>query len=134
MSIKQDVKSIVSNTVTAPLSLGATTLKLAADGTGLIDSGARATPAVLKALLTLPFATAKGYIKEAEGVSDEVAELRAYHYIKQDLSTTIEEVGVGSGKLLAELLKEDDLDAALVSKESLVKLSRSELADMVLAK
>jgi hypothetical protein len=114
MSIKQDVKSIVSNSVTAPVALSATALKLAADGTGLIDSGARATPAVLKAILSLPFATAKGYIMEAEGVTDEVAELRAYHYIKQDLATTIEEVGVGSGKLLAELLKEDDLEVAVV--------------------
>jgi hypothetical protein len=123
MSIKSDVKSIVSNTVTAPLSLGATTLKLAADGTGLIDSGARATPAVLKALLSLPFATAKGYIMEAEGVTEQVAEARAYHYIKQDLATTIEEVGVGSGKLLADLLKEDDLEVAVVDTVKAAKKS-----------
>ncbi len=50
---------------------------------------------------------------ESEGVDEAEAEARAYRFIKQSLSTTIEEVGVGSGKLLADLLKEDDLDAAV---------------------
>ena len=117
MSIKQDVKSIVSNTIATPVSLGATALKLAADGTNVVNKSAAATPAVIQALLATPFAAAKGYIMEAEGVSSEIAEERAYKYVKQDVSRTIQEAGEGSGKLLAALLKDDDLDVGNASKD-----------------
>lgn len=90
---------------------------MVADGTELLNAGVVDTPKVMGALLATPFAAAKGYIMEAEGVSSDVAEERAYRYIKQELSRTIEEVGVGSGKLIADLLKEDDLDAGVARKE-----------------
>ena len=86
---------------------------LVADGTGVVNKSVSSTPAVLNALLTAPFAAAKGYIMESEGVSAEEAELRAYRFIRQNLSVTIEQAGVGSGKVLAAILAEEDLDAAI---------------------
>ena len=88
--------------------------QLIADGTDVLNTSVSSTPAVLKALLTAPFAAAKGYIMESEQVSELEAEARAYKFIRQELSRTIEEVGVGSGKLLAELIAEDDQDDAKV--------------------
>ena len=106
-------KNII-NAATSTISVGA---QMVADGTELLNASVVDTPKVMGALLATPFAAAKGYIMESEGVSEEIAEARAYHYLNQQLSTTIEEVGVGSGKLLADLLKEDDIDAAIVSKK-----------------
>ena len=110
MTVKEDVKTIVSQSVSLPLSATATCISMAAAGLGVAEQGVRHTPSVVKALLSVPFAAAKGYIMEADGVTAEVAEARAYKYLKQDLSVTIEQVGVGSGKLLADLLKDDDAD------------------------
>lgn len=107
MSVKQDVRNIVSKSVSVPLSAGATTLEVTADALGYVESGVKSTPAVVKSLLQLPFAAAKGYIMESEGVSSKEAEERAYRYARQELSRTIEEAGEASGKLLAELMKED---------------------------
>jgi hypothetical protein len=117
MSIKQDVKTIATKSVSVPMSAGATTLTMTADGLGYIESGIKSTPAVVKALLTMPFAAAKGYIMEAEGVSAEEASLRAYKYVDQELSRTIEEAGEASGKLLAELLKDEPTTDGTASKE-----------------
>jgi len=86
---------------------------MVADGTELLNAGVVETPQVMKALLSAPFAAAKGYIIESEGVSADVAEARAYRFVRQELSRTITEVGEGSGKLLAELLAEDNLDDAV---------------------
>lgn len=116
-TVKQDVKSIISNSVSVPLALGATALKVTADTAEYTNKSIGATPAVIKAILQAPFAAAKGYIMEAEGVESEEAELRAYRYVKQDLSTTIEEAGEGAGKLLAELLKEDLDSVPVVDKK-----------------
>lgn len=77
------------------------------DASELLNSTVKDAPAVVRALLCVPFAAAKGYIMETEGVSAEVAEERAYKYARQNLSRTIEEAGEGTGKLLAELLKDD---------------------------
>jgi len=107
MSIKTDVKTIASTSVSLPLSATATALSVAADSMGVLEKGVKASPAVVKALLSAPFAAAKGYIMESEGVAEDVAEERAYKYLKQDLSATIEQVGVGSGKLLADVLKDE---------------------------
>jgi len=105
-------KNII-NAATSTISVGA---QMVADGTELLNASVVETPQVMKALLATPFAAAKGYIMESEGVSGDVAEIRAYRYIKQELSVTIEEVGVGSGKLLADLLKEEDIDDAIANK------------------
>jgi hypothetical protein len=99
-------KNII-HAATSTINVGA---KMVADGTELLNASIVETPQVCKALLASPFAAAKGYIMESEGVSEEIAEARAYRYIKQELSRTIEEVGVGSGKLLADMLKEDVAD------------------------
>lgn len=96
----------VVNAATSTIDVGA---QMVADGTELLNSSVVETPQVLKALLQAPFAAAKGYIMEAEDVSESEAEERAYKYVNQELSHTITEAGEGAGALLASLLK-DDLD------------------------
>ena len=112
-NLVQATKNVV-NAASTTISVGA---QLVVDGTELLNASVVETPQVAKALLATPFAATKGFIMEAEGVSEEVAEARAYKYLRQELSHTIQEVGVGSGKLLADLLKEDEADASTVSKE-----------------
>ena len=107
MNVKSNVKSIVINTIDTPLSLGSTALQLTADGANLVNKTASATPAVLKAIFKSPIDAVVGYIMEAEGVTKDVAQKRAYKYLEQDVATTIADAGEGAGKLLAELLKEE---------------------------
>lgn len=116
MSVKQDVRTIVGKSVSVPLSAAALTIELGADGIELIESGIKAAPSIGLSLLKLPFAAVKGYLVQ-EGASEHDAEERAYRYVKQDLSRTITELGEGSGKLLSDLLKEDDLEAAVARRE-----------------
>ena len=88
--------------------------ELVAAGTGVINHSVKSTPAILGALLTAPFAAAKGYIMESEGVTADEAELRAYRFVRQNLSVTITEAGVGTGKAIAAILAEEaaaDADA-----------------------
>ena len=99
----------------------ATTTELLADSTELLSHGVQATPAVLKALLTVPFAAAKGYLMEAEGMNAEEAELAAYRYIKQDVALTITEASEGAGKLVADMFseyEEDDNNANTAKEEA----------------
>lgn len=103
INVVQAVKN-VTRAATSTISVGA---QMVADGTELLNDSVVETPQVMKALLSAPFAAAKGYIMESEQVTEEVAEARAYRYVRQELSRTITEVGEGSGKLLAELLAED---------------------------
>ena len=110
-----NVVRATKNIVYAASSLIDVSAQLVADGTELLNSGITEAPQVTKALLASPFAAAKGYIMESEGVSEEQAEERAYRYLKQQLSVTIEEVGVGSGKLLAIMMKDDDEDVGTVN-------------------
>ena len=108
------------NVVHSATSIIAVGEQMIADGSELLNSGITDTPKVMGALLSTPFAAAKGYIMETEGVTAEVAEARAYKYINQELSRTITEVGVGSGKLLADLLKQEEdskPDVSVVNKE-----------------
>lgn len=109
VNLVQAVKN-VTRAATSTISVGA---QMVADGTELLNSGVVETPQVMRALLSAPFAAAKGYIMESEQVTADVAEARAYRFVRQELSRTITEVGEGSGKLLAELLKDDDAEAAL---------------------
>lgn len=112
-NLVQATKNVV-NAASTTISVGA---QLVVDGTELLNASVVETPQVMKALLGTPFHAAKGYIMESEGVSEEIAEIRAYRYVNQELSRTIQEVGVGSGKLLADLLKEDEADVGTVSKK-----------------
>lgn len=95
------------NTVSAAINTISLTTQVVADGTELLNSSINQVKPTTVALLASPCAAVKGYIMESEGVSEEIAEDRAYRYVRQELSRTISEVGVGSGKLLADLLKED---------------------------
>lgn len=105
------------NVFNAAITTVSVTAELLGDGTELLNSTIKQAPKVTGAVLTTPFAATKGYHMEASGMSEEEAEAKAYRYLRQELSVTIEEVGVGSGKLLADLLKEDDIDVVLVNKE-----------------
>ena len=102
-----NVKKTVSNTLSATTGALAATSEIMADGTGAISTTIEATPSVLKALLKSPFAAAKGYLMEAEGLTAKEAEAVAFHYIEQDVATTITEAGEGAGKLVAKLFDED---------------------------
>ena len=88
--------------------------QLVLDSSELLNNSIGSAPAVTKALLQSPFAAAKGYIMESEGVSEQEAEERAYKYLKQELSRTITDAGEGSGKLLADLFKEEQPAADVV--------------------
>ena len=116
-NLVQASKNVI-HAATSTINVGA---QLVADGTELLNSSIVETPQVVKALLATPFAATKGYIMEAEGVTEEVAEARAYKYLKQELSHTIEEVGVGSGRLLADILKDDLEDAGVASTKKVAK-------------
>lgn len=105
----------VVHAATSTINVGA---QMIADGTELLNSSVVETPQVMRALLSSPFAAAKGYIMESEDVSEEIAEARAYKYVNQELSRTITEAGEGAGKLLADLLKEDLDDVPQVAKET----------------
>ncbi len=111
-------KNII-HAATSTINVGA---QMVADGTELLNNSVVETPQVLKALLSSPFAAAKGYIMASEDVSEHDAEERAYRYVRQELSRTITDVGVGSGKLLADLLKEDlSDDGNTLRKEHIVE-------------
>ena len=105
-------KNII-NAATSTISVGC---QVIADSTELLNSGIADTPAVCKALLSSPCAAAKGYIMEAEGVSAEDAEARAYKYVRQELSRTITEASEGTGSLLHTLLKDDDAPVSVDSE------------------
>ena len=108
MSNMKNISKAVSNTVSAATGIVTVGTEVVADSSSLISNSIGATPAVLKALLVSPFSAAKGYLMEAENLSAEQAELVAYKYIKQDVATTITEASEGSGKLIAQLLDEDE--------------------------
>ena len=112
-NLVQASKNII-NAATSTINVGCQVIN---DSSELLNNSVSSTPAVVQALLKTPFASAKGYIMEAEGVSADVAEERAYKYLNQELSRTIEEAGEGTGKLLADLLKEDLDDEDKASKK-----------------
>jgi len=85
--------------------------QVVADGAELLNKSIHHAPGVIKATVELPMAAAKGYIMEAEGASAEEAEERAYKYVRQELSRTIQEAGEGSGKLLADLFKDEPVQS-----------------------
>ena len=103
-----NVKKTVNNTLSATTGALAATSEIMADSTGAISTTIESTPAVLKALLKSPFAAAKGYLMEAEDLTAKEAEAVAFHYIEQDVATTITEAGEGAGKLVAKLFDEDE--------------------------
>ena len=103
-----NVTKSVSNIAKATTGALATTTEVLADSTGVLSSSIESTPAVLKALLTVPFNAAKGYLMEAEGLTKEEAELVAYKYIKQDISVTINESAESLGKIAASMYADDE--------------------------
>lgn len=108
MSNIKNIKKAVGNTIGAATSVVAVSTEIVADTSGLVANTIGATPSVLKALLISPFSAAKGYLMEAEGMKPEEAETAAFHYIEQDVAVTIAQGGEGAGKILAQLLDEDE--------------------------
>ena len=104
----KNIKKAVGNTVSAATGVVTVGTEVVADSSSLISNSIGATPAVLKALLVSPFSAAKGYLMEAENLSEKQAEAVAYKYIKQDVATTIQGASEGSGKLIAQLLDDDE--------------------------
>ena len=104
----KNIKKAVGNTVSAATGIVTVGTEVVADGSGLISNSIGAAPAVLKALLSTPFTAAKGYLMEAEDMTAQEAEAVAFHYIEQDVATTITEAGEGAGKLVAKLFDEDE--------------------------
>ncbi len=105
-----NIKKSVSNTVGAAASTVAVSSQVLADSTGMITSTVEATPAVLKALLQAPFAAAKGYLQEAEGLTAEEAEARAYLFLRQKADQTVTDGAEAIGGFLADMFKDDDTD------------------------
>jgi len=126
-NLVQASKSLI-NAASSTVSVSA---QLVADGAELMNKGIPQAPKCAGAVLGLPFSTAKGYLIQ-EGATEEEADARAYKYVRQELSVTIEEIGVGSGKLLADLLKEDAADVSDdITKEQLMRKSKAELVEML---
>ena len=108
------------NTFSAAINTVGLGAQILADGTELLNKSIGQAVPCTKAVALLPFSSTKGYLIQ-EGVSEEEADARAYKYVRQELSVTIEAVGVGSGKLLADLLKDDLDDDAPASTKKLAK-------------
>ena len=106
MSVKQDVKTIGSKSVSVPVSAAALTVTAVAKVMGVAESVIKAAPSCGMAVALLPFSATKGYLVQ-EGVAEDVAEQRAYRYVRQELAVTIPPLGEGSGKLLADLMKDE---------------------------
>jgi len=70
----KNIKKAVGNTVSAATGVVAVGTEVVADSSSLISNSIGATPAVLKALLVSPFSAAKGYLMEAEDLTEEQAE------------------------------------------------------------
>ena len=104
----KNIKKAVGSTVSAATGVVAVGTEVVADSSSLISNSISATPAVLKALLLSPFSAAKGYLMEAEDLTAEQAESVAFKYLEQDVATTIEQAGEGTGKILAQLLEDDE--------------------------
>lgn len=104
----KNIKKAVGSTVSAATGVVAVSTEVIADSSELISNSISATPAVLKALLMTPFSAAKGYLMEAEKLTAEQAEAVAFKYLTQDVATTVQKASEGSGKLIAQLLDEDE--------------------------
>lgn len=119
--MSKSIKNVVTataniiNTATSTINVGA---QLVADGSAMLNTAVLHSPDVMRALLQAPFAAAKGYIMENEGVSEEIAEARAYRFIKQDLARTITDGSTGAGKLLVSLFDDEEADVDVVDTKA----------------
>lgn len=123
----RNIKRSVGNTLNAATGAVAVTTEVIADASELLANSISQTPAVLKALLHSPFSAAKGYLMEAEGLSEQEAEAVAFHYLNQDLSTTIREGSEGVGKLTAALFEDDDSDDYVDDTKSTAQRNQEEI-------
>lgn len=113
----KNIKKSLGNTVSAATSVVSVSTEVVADASGLISSSIEVAPAVLKALLLLPFSVAKGYLMKAKGLSDEDAEAVVFHYLKQDVVTTIKQGGEASGRLIANIFEQEVEEATDAAKK-----------------
>ena len=117
----KNIKRSVGNTMSAATNVVSVGTEMVADSSELVSKSIGATPSVLKALLKTPFSAAKGYLMEAEDLTEQQAEAVAFKYLEQDFATTIEQGGEGVGKLLAQLLEDD--------KETITTSAKKEVND-----
>ena len=108
MSNIKNIKKSISNTISAATSIVSVSTELLADTSLYISKSIEHTPAVLKSIGQSPFSATKGYIMESEGVDADVAEQRAFKYLNQELSVTINETSEGAGKLIADMFADDE--------------------------
>lgn len=111
MSNVKNIKKSIGNTFSAATAVVSVSTEVVADASGFVSSSIGSTPAVLKALLQAPFSAAKGYLMEAEDMTEEEAELAAFKYINQEVAVTVKQGGEASGKLIAQLFAEEVDDA-----------------------
>jgi len=117
MSAIKDTVKASKDLVAASISIVGVTAEVAAMGAGLLKDSISEVVPCAKALATSPLAATEGYLVQ-EGMDTAEAHAKAYRYVNQPLSVTITEVGVGSGKLLSDLLKDEEAnDAAAPSVE-----------------
>jgi len=105
-----NLKNATVNTFTAATTTIAVSAKLLADTTSVLNKSIAASPEVAKTVLRSPFDATTGYLMESEGIDEASAKKRAYKYLDQDVSRTIEEMNMGAGKLFAELLKDEPVN------------------------
>ena len=82
------------------------TTDVVAKGSALLNSSIEHGPAIVGATLRTPFNAAEGYLV-ADGVEAQEAHERAYRFITQDVSVTIDQAGVALGSGLHSLLTEE---------------------------
>ncbi len=104
----RNIKTSIGNILSAATNAVAATTELTASATGVISSAITHTPAITKEALSIPFSAYQGVLEE-DGMDKEEARTKAFHYVNQDLATTIREMSVDAGKLAASLW--DDMDA-----------------------
>ena len=123
-NVLKNLKKIVVNTVSATVELASVTVEVAADSTDVLSQGVRATPSVVKSVMTLPMDASEGYMV-ANGATQEEAHEQAYKLLNQPVATTITNTSQLLGAGLAALMEEDE--DALETTEDLMKLTKKEL-------
>jgi len=116
----KNITKALGNTITAATGVVSVSTELVADTSGLLANSIGATPAVLKALLSTPFSAAKGYLMEAENMSEEQATKAAFKYLQQDMAVTIDKGGESVGKLIASLFEDDDDTKTATEKKEVI--------------
>ncbi len=119
MNAIQNVVQATKNTLNATINSVGLVAAGAAKGTEKLNDGIGQAWPCLVAVVSLPFSATEGYLVQ-EGMEPELAKAQAYRFVNQPLSVTIEQAGIGTGKLFSNLIKEDTTDdaVALIEKDT----------------